>query len=93
MKGNPMKRNFGIGSPLHQNEVKRDDKASGSNIMQADDDYNKMKKSKGSIKTRLTERYGGDWSKKEGATSFTNEKGQTATQAEANYLDASKNVG
>lgn len=70
-----------------------DDKASASNIVQADDDYNQMKTGKGSIRTRLAERYGGDWSKKEGDTFFTNEKGEDAQQAEKTYLDASKNVG
>ena len=39
-----------------------------------------MKVATGKPADKLSAQYGGTWSKKEGATSFTNEQGQTAVQ-------------
>ena len=95
MKGSPMQRNFGIGSPLHDETLKKSDKASTSNIVQADEGYNKMKSTKGGDKARIaaiTERYGGTWSKNTSGQ-YVNKNNQTVSDAEETYLDASKNEG
>ena len=96
-------------SPFTKKEkIKKGDKASASNIIQADTDYSNLRKEWGSLSgsdsrkrkaNLLTSRYGGTWgiedrSGKGGSkTTFVNEKGQTVKQAETVYLDASKNVG
>jgi hypothetical protein len=96
-------------SPFTKKEkVKKGDKASASNIIQADTDYSDLKKKAATFTgpdsrkrklNLLTSRYGGTWgtedrSGKGGSkTTFVNEKGQTVKQAETVYLDASKNVG
>ena len=80
------------------------EKASSSNWMQADTDFEKMKATKGSHAVKIAkikERYGGEWKHKPYVDEdgnlvqggYVNKKGQTPTEAEAEYLDASKNVG
>ena len=67
MKGSPMQRNFGIGSPMQKTSKARKE-------------FEAMKAGEGSASDKLATTYGGIWSKKVGDTSFTNEKGQTAVQ-------------
>ena len=68
MKGSPMQRNFGIGSPMQKTSKAREE-------------FEAMKAGEGSASDKLASTYGGTWSKKEGETAFTNEQGQTAKQA------------
>ena len=70
MKGSPMQRNFGIGSPLARvtDLVKKDDEWSFKGSQEASKDYNEMKKrgiqsSDDIAQGDLVKRYGGTWSK------------------------------
>ena len=84
MKGSPMKRNFGIGSPLHT-DGKEKKEFTTTNVVNADEGYNKMKTNNSTtVSSRLNERYGGTWTK--AGTTYRNEQGDSAKDAEANLL-------
>ena len=96
MKGSPMQRNFGIGSPLAKDEnVKKGDDLTVTNWKKADADSDKMRRtiaSEGGAAGQLTKRYGGEWSKSEdryGNSTWRNQNNQTVKEAEEAFLNPS----
>jgi len=73
MKGSPMKRNFGIESPLRDDNKKKSVR----------EEYEEMKedvRKTGNPAAKLSAKYGGKWSKKGNSTTYTNEEGLKPVQ-------------
>ena len=106
MKGSPMLRNFGIGSPVRDTDphteghTHKGDKASVSNWIKSDAEYEDLKSTKsGKRKEAIEKRHGGTWENKgqsyDKKGNFTggwrNENNQTVVEVETSRLDPSKN--
>jgi hypothetical protein len=96
MKGSPMARNFGIGSPLTkltEPTVKKGDDLSVANWKTADSDYDQMKRdiaAEGGAEAKLATRYGGTWTKKKdryGRETLRNEDNRTVQDVESTFLN------
>ena len=92
MKGSPMQRNFGIGSPLHDEKVVKGGTKETVTVSGGDkperhaDKYKRVASTKGSDKTKLSglsTEYGGTWTRQsdsragKGGTLYKNQDGQT----------------
>ena len=91
MKGNPIQRNFGVGSPLHADKtvkVKTVDVSGGDKTKSEREKFEAMKKAPGTPSDKLKSQYGGTWAKKGGT--YKNEQGLSAAQA-ARSLSRQKN--
>ena len=92
MKGSPMARNFGIGSPLHDEEkvvkgrTKKTVEVKGEKPERHADKWKRVKGMEGDPTKNMASEYGGTWtredrSKKGGSKgTLVNEKGQTAKE-------------
>ena len=86
MKGSPMQRNFGIGSPLRKT-LSEVEVSGGEKSERASDKFKRVKKETQASTDKpaeLTKNYGGTWKKgadKEGRTLWLNESGQNVREA------------
>ena len=82
MKGSPMQRNFGIGgSPMRDKkrvELEEVEVSGGSKTPSERQKFEEMKTASGSPSDKLTQLYGGTWTKK--GTTWRNQDGLTALQ-------------